>query len=95
MADFPKASLEARQYNIRVNAVSPGFISTPMVTLNIHNNPDPRLRESWEMFESRQGRTAWPEEIGNATVLLCSQKMSLVNAHNLVCDKYVPCIDRL
>lgn len=40
-------------------------------------------------MQDRQGRTAHAYEIGNATVVLCSPRLSLVNAHNLVCDKYV------
>ncbi|KAH0829697.1 Levodione reductase [Fonsecaea pedrosoi] len=80
------AALEYRQKNIRVNALSPGFVYTSMAATD-GSLGDPRLAEAWAGFEARQGRTAWPEEIGDAVALLCSPKMSLVNAQNLVCDK--------
>lgn len=60
-----------------------------MLEEGMPSHSDPRIRAAWEQFEARQGRKAWPREIGDATVMLCSPLMSLVNAHNLVCDKYV------
>ncbi|KAH5003508.1 hypothetical protein HBI74_232050 [Parastagonospora nodorum] len=80
------AALEARKNNIRVNALSPGFIWTDMVARGLETKDDPRLKEAWTVFEARQGRKAFPREIGDATVQLCSSKLSLVNGHNLVCD---------
>ncbi|KAM0539534.1 hypothetical protein ACHAO7_012086 [Fusarium culmorum] len=79
-------ALEARNQNIRVNSLSPGFIWTEMLSENISKNESSAIRTTWESWEARQGRKAFPDEIGNATVLLCSQKMSLVNGQNLVCD---------
>lgn len=84
---FLQASLEARAKHIRVNSLSPGFIYTDMVSQGFQQNKDPRVKQAWAQFESRQGRKAFSREIGDATVLLSSVKMSLVNAHNLVCDK--------
>jgi len=60
-----------------------------MVEAGLTIHPDSGFRAVWEKYEARQGRKAWPREIGDAAVLLCSPQMSLVNAHNLVCDKYV------
>lgn len=80
------AALEARSQHIRVNSLSPGFIWTDMIEKNMHSDNSAAMRQAWESWESRQGRKAFPAEIANATVLLCSHMMSLVNAHNLVCD---------
>jgi len=78
------AALEARQYGIRVNALSPGFILTQIAEPAI--KADPQLYETWKTFEARQGRQGKPEEIGDAVALLSSTQMSLVNGQNLIVD---------
>ncbi|KAF2022381.1 NAD(P)-binding protein [Aaosphaeria arxii CBS 175.79] len=84
------AALEARSHDIRVNAVSPGFLLTPMIA-NSMNDPKSSLNEEgnddlWERLEARQGRQAQPVEIGDAVVLLSGPRMSLVNGANLMVD---------
>jgi NAD(P)-dependent dehydrogenase (short-subunit alcohol dehydrogenase family) len=79
-----KAALEARQYGIRVNALSPGFILTKIAEPIVKS--DPQVFEAWKSFEARQGRTGKPEEIGDAVALLSSNQMSLVNGQNLIVD---------
>jgi len=78
------AALEARQYGIRVNSLSPGFILTKIAEPIVRS--DPQVFEAWKTFEARQGRTGKPEEIGDAVALLSSNQMSLVNGHNLIVD---------
>lgn len=79
------AALEARQHNIRVNAVSPGFLKTKLL--------DPLFtsvagEELWARCESRQGRKATGfDEVGDVVVLLSTPRMSLVNGVNLSIDK--------
>ena len=82
-----QAALEARSHGIRVNAVSPGFLYTQMVTQGLEELPGP-VQDAWDAVIARQGRNATHDEIGDAVVLLSTPKMSLVNGHNLVCDKY-------
>lgn len=79
------AALEARGFDIRVNAVSPGFLRTPMIT-NLLSGAGHLAMGFWEVFEKRQGREASFEEIGDVVVLLSTPRMSLVNGHNLVID---------
>jgi NAD(P)-dependent dehydrogenase (short-subunit alcohol dehydrogenase family) len=78
--------LEARKHGIRVNAVSPGFLYTKMIddALKRHGEVGQTV---WKAYEARQGRQAIFSEIGDATVLLSTPRMSLVNGHNLVIDK--------
>ncbi len=81
------AALEARKHDIRVNAVSPGFLQTKLfesVSNNAAVNPD-----AWTTYEKRQGRAASTDEIGDVVVLLSTPRMSLVNGHNLVIE-YAP-----
>lgn len=89
-ADKLEAALESRSKHIRVNCVSPGWLWTDLVSggLEASQAPEP-LRAFWAGVEERQGRKAFAEEIGDSVVMLCSPKLSLVNGHNLMCDKSV------
>ncbi|OCK73031.1 NAD(P)-binding protein [Lepidopterella palustris CBS 459.81] len=80
------AALEARQYNIRVNAVSPGFLLTPMVAEKMIHKQSGEKNEVWKTFEGRQGRAATVDEVGDVVVLLSLPRMSLVNGQNLFID---------
>lgn len=74
------AAIEYAASGIRINAISPGVISTPMVD----DIPTPLLED----IQSKHpiGRLGKPEEIANAVVWLCSDKASFVTGHNMVID---------
>ncbi|KAK3056930.1 hypothetical protein LTR09_001968 [Extremus antarcticus] len=82
------AALEARVHNIRVNAVSPGFLQTKLFDTVTNTDIDRDIlgSDAWTEYEKRQGRAAHPDEIGDVVVLLSTPRMSLVNGHNLVVD---------
>ncbi|KIW80215.1 hypothetical protein Z517_06830 [Fonsecaea pedrosoi CBS 271.37] len=87
VAGFTKAAaLEARQFGIRVNAVSPGFLRTHLLDDVVGDAQQSTGNDFFTQNEARQGRRADFSEIGDATVLLCNPRMSLVNGHNLVVD---------
>ncbi len=77
------AALDYAQSNIRINAVCPGIIDTPMMD-----------RFSGGIAEGRQaviaqepiGRMGQPEEIASAVVWLCSDAASFVVGHAMVID---------
>lgn len=80
------AALEYADKNIRINAVCPGSVKTPM-----HY----RLWGEGQSIEETDthigglhplGRVADPEEIAEATTWLCSDNASYVNGHALVLD---------
>ncbi|KAH7069727.1 hypothetical protein BKA63DRAFT_476666 [Paraphoma chrysanthemicola] len=77
------AALEGRAHNIRVNAVSPGFLLTDLVKPIEQTEAG---RAVWAAAVQRQGRVAIFEEIGDAVVLMSIPRMSLVNGHNLFID---------
>jgi NAD(P)-dependent dehydrogenase (short-subunit alcohol dehydrogenase family) len=71
---------------IRVNAVSPGPVDTPMVTkLGL---PDDVLSGFKASFTDRipVGRFGTAEEIGNAVAFLASPEASYINGTNLIVD---------
>lgn len=68
---------------IRVNAISPGFIETPIFDQRIKQDPD---------FFNKMGslvplkRMGVPEDIANAATFLCSDEASYVTGVDLVVD---------
>ncbi|KIX02945.1 uncharacterized protein Z518_06495 [Rhinocladiella mackenziei CBS 650.93] len=90
------AALEARRHDIRINAVSPGFLLTQLLdpffkekksfTDAASAAADAEAGQVWETYEARQGRKAHFEEVGDVVVLLSTPRMSLVVGHNLVVD---------
>ncbi|KAF2463058.1 NAD(P)-binding protein [Lindgomyces ingoldianus] len=80
------AALEGRSCNIRVNAVSPGFLLTKMIESSVLGGDMKLGQEMWSTFEARQGRKAQFEEVGDVVVLMSLPRMSLVNGQNLFID---------
>ncbi|OCT44282.1 2,5-dichloro-2,5-cyclohexadiene-1,4-diol dehydrogenase [Cladophialophora carrionii] len=80
------AALEARGHDIRVNAVSPGFLLTKLLDPFMEKYGSEQGMKQWEVHEKRQGRKATFDEIGDVVVLLSTPRMSLVVGHNLVID---------
>jgi NAD(P)-dependent dehydrogenase (short-subunit alcohol dehydrogenase family) len=73
------AALEYAKAGIRVNAVCPGVILTPMVQRH------PELIEAFTAAEPI-GRLGKPEEIAEAVVWLCSDAASFVTGHAMAVD---------
>ena len=77
------AALEYAKLGIRINAVCPGFVSTPMTEDHTSANPD---LEAWMKKVQPMGRLGTPEEVAEAVVWLCSDAASFVTGHPLVLD---------
>jgi len=77
------AALEYGREDVRVNAISPGVIETPMVERAEAANPEmiEAVSESTPM-----GRIGEPDEIGDAAVWLCSDDASFVTGETMVID---------
>lgn len=68
------AALEYAQQNIRINAVAPAFVRTPMTEGWLE---DPAMREAVKGFNA-QGRAADPDEIVGMVLLLASPMASFM-----------------
>jgi NAD(P)-dependent dehydrogenase (short-subunit alcohol dehydrogenase family) len=76
-------ALDYAKSNIRVNAVCPGIINTPMMDRFSGGTPEGRERViAWEPV----GRMGKPEEIAAAVVWLCSDAAAFVVGHAMVID---------
>lgn len=80
------AALEYAEYGIRVNAVCPGAIHTPMLA-ELFGQGD--IQSGEQLVEERQksgGRIATPEQVAEAVVWLSSENASFVTGHALPVD---------
>ncbi len=76
------AALEYAKADIRVNAVCPGIICTPM---NERRISDPQIKKQFIALEP-VGRMGTPEEVAEAVVWLCSDAASFVTGHLMLVD---------
>lgn len=77
------AALEYATLGIRVNAICPGAIKTPLLDRMIGGNPQV---EQWLIAQEPIGRLGLPEEIAKAVVWLCSEEASFMTGHAMVVD---------
>jgi NAD(P)-dependent dehydrogenase (short-subunit alcohol dehydrogenase family) len=75
------AALEYAQSGIRINAVCPGYVRTPILLLETM----PEMERHYLAAEP-VGRLGRPEEIATAVVWLCSDAASFVTGHTLSVD---------
>jgi NAD(P)-dependent dehydrogenase (short-subunit alcohol dehydrogenase family) len=78
------AALEYAAKGIRINAVCPGMINTPMA-IEVTKNYDPDLVKQM-VAQEPIGRFGEPEEIAAAVVWLCSPAASFVVGHAMAVD---------
>ncbi len=77
------AALEYAKQNIRVNAVCPGVIETPMIERFVHG--EAQLRQQFVAGEP-VGRVGRPEEIADAVLWLSSSGASFTTGESLTID---------
>jgi NAD(P)-dependent dehydrogenase (short-subunit alcohol dehydrogenase family) len=77
------SALECAKSGIRVNAVCPGVIKTPMIDRLTGNK-----KEAEDQFTALEpvGRLGLPEEIAGAVIWLCSDEASFVTGHAMAVD---------
>jgi NAD(P)-dependent dehydrogenase (short-subunit alcohol dehydrogenase family) len=77
------AALEYAQAGIRINAVCPGWIRTPLIERALLANPE---MESRMTASNPSGRIGTPEEVAAAVIWICSDAATLVTGHTMVMD---------
>jgi NAD(P)-dependent dehydrogenase (short-subunit alcohol dehydrogenase family) len=77
------AALDHARSGIRVNAICPGVIRTPMIGRRLDAKPH---REAAFIAMEPVGRLGEPEEIAEAVVWLCSDAASFVTGHSMAVD---------
>lgn len=77
------AALEYAKQGIRVNAVCPGVIKTPMVDRTTGND---KAVEKMYVDMEPVGRMGKPEEVAEAIIWLCSDASSFVTGHAMAVD---------
>jgi NAD(P)-dependent dehydrogenase (short-subunit alcohol dehydrogenase family) len=77
------AALDYAARNIRINAVCPGYIDTPMMGRFTGGTPEGRAKV---IAEEPVGRMGKPEEIAAAVLWLCSDAAAFTVGHALVID---------
>lgn len=79
-------ALDYIQYNIRVNAVAPGSIRTPMYEKFFDSVGGEDILDLGHSMEYPMKRVGFPEEVANAVLFLASDQASFINGINLVID---------
>jgi NAD(P)-dependent dehydrogenase (short-subunit alcohol dehydrogenase family) len=77
------AALDYAAQNIRINAVCPGYIDTPMMGRFTGGTPEGRAKV---IAEEPVGRMGKPEEIAAAVIWLCSDAAAFMVGHAMVMD---------
>jgi NAD(P)-dependent dehydrogenase (short-subunit alcohol dehydrogenase family) len=82
------ASTEFRQTNVRVNAVLPGAIMTPMVEERLMSNPEYTKSAQFESVRERHsvGRLGKPDDVAFAAKWLLSDEAAFINGVILPVD---------
>lgn len=75
-------SMEWAQYNIRVNALAPGFILTDL-TYKLWSDPD---MEKWGKANTPQNRLGQPEDMVGTALFLASQASAFMTGQTLYVD---------
>jgi NAD(P)-dependent dehydrogenase (short-subunit alcohol dehydrogenase family) len=77
------AAIQYAQQDIRINAVCPGYIRTPLLERGTISDPE---REAQIVARHPVGRLGRPEEIAEAVVWLCSDAASFVTGLPMAVD---------
>lgn len=77
------AAVEYAKSGIRVNAICPGVIKTPMIERALHGDPQVEKMYAAGAPMNRLGK---PEEMAETIVYLCSDAASYTTGHALVSD---------
>ena len=76
-------SLEWAEYGINVNAVCPGMVLTPMTEMVYKREP---TLQGQRLKRMHSGREAYPEEVADLVMFLCSEKSAHISGTAIPID---------
>ena len=76
-------SLEWAEYGINVNAVCPGMVLTPMTEMVYKREP---TLQAQRLKRMPAGREAYPDEVADLVIFLCSEKSSHISGTAIPVD---------
>jgi NAD(P)-dependent dehydrogenase (short-subunit alcohol dehydrogenase family) len=79
-------ALDYASYNIRVNAICPGWVRTALVQGWFDQQPDPKATEDRVLSFQPLRRIGTPEEIANFVAFVASDEASFITGAELVID---------
>lgn len=81
-------ALDYAKQGIRVNAICPGYVETPLIQNHIQSFPEAEGKAMYEgLFALHpMGRLATPAEIAKAVLFLASDDASFITGHTLTID---------
>ena len=79
-------ALDHGRHGIRVNAICPGYIDTPMMDQWLDGLPDPATSLSAVLAAHPMGRIGRPRDIAEAALFLASDAASFITGISLVVD---------
>jgi NAD(P)-dependent dehydrogenase (short-subunit alcohol dehydrogenase family) len=82
------AALEYAKQNVRINAVCPGYIRTPLIERGLSRVPASERADHEQRLMDQHpiGRLGTPKEVAEAVVWLCSDAASFVTGHAMPVD---------
>ncbi len=87
IASFTKTiAVDHARQGIRVNALMPGVIDTPMPARSLQRQADPEAARAFWMQRHPMGRIGQPEEVARAALFLASDDSSFVTGTLLFVD---------
>jgi NAD(P)-dependent dehydrogenase (short-subunit alcohol dehydrogenase family) len=81
-----QAALDYAPFGVRINAICPGFIDTPMLRQYCSQQPDPE--EAWQevLSQTPTGRVGTPDDVAGAAVYLAGDDSAWVTGSTLTVD---------
>lgn len=70
--------------NIRINAICPGYVATPLTTSNYTTDPENPIHQ--QVLHTPMQRMSTPEEMADSIVFLASPMSSYMHGASLVVD---------
>jgi NAD(P)-dependent dehydrogenase (short-subunit alcohol dehydrogenase family) len=81
-----QAALDYAPFGVRVNAICPGFIDTPMLRYYCDQQPDPDAAWREVLAQHPMGRVGTPEDVAGAAVYLAGDDSTWVTGSTITVD---------